>query len=138
MDALRGRVDPSVSLVAAEAGTVVGHVFFSPVGIEGERSESRAIALAPLAVLPEQQKHGIGSHLVEAGLRACHELGEDVVFVLGHPTYYPRFGFEPAGERGLHYRDISSDPAFMVVELAPGALCGRSGWVRYDEAFAPF
>ena len=64
VDALRGRVDPSVSLVAAEAGTVVGHVFFSPVGIEGKRSESRAIALAPLAVLPEQQKRGIGSHLV--------------------------------------------------------------------------
>ncbi len=138
VDALRGRVDPSVSLVATEATTVVGHIFFSPVRIEGEGSESRAIALAPLAVLPERQQHGIGSRLVEAGLAACHELAEDVVFVLGHSSYYPRFGFEPAGKRGLHYREVSSDPAFMVAELVPHALHARTGWVRYDEAFAPF
>jgi putative acetyltransferase len=138
VDALRGRVDPSVSLVAVEAGTLVGHVFFSPVRIEGDGCESRAIALAPLAVLPEQQRHGIGSRLVEAGLRACHELHEDVVFVLGHPTYYPRFGFAPAGERGLHYRDVSFDSAFMLIELAPDALGGRTGWVRYDETFERF
>jgi putative acetyltransferase len=138
VDALRGRVDPSVSLVAVEAGTVVGHVFFSPVRIEVDGSESRAMALAPLAVLPEQQNRGIGSRLVEAGLRACHELGEDVVFVLGHSTYYPRFGFEPASERGLHYRDVSFDPAFMVIELAPDALLGRKGWVRYEQAFERF
>ena len=135
MDALRGRVDPSVSLVATEASTVVGHVFFSPVRIEGDGPESRAIALAPLAVLPEQQKLGIGSRLVEAGLRACHVLGEDVVFVLGHRTYYPRFGFLPAGERGLRYRDVAFDPTFMVAELVPDALHGRRGWVGYDDAF---
>jgi putative acetyltransferase len=135
VDALRGRVEPSISLVAVDADTVVGHVFFSPVRIEDDGSESRAIALAPLAVVPEHQKLGIGSRLVAAGLAACRELAEDVVFVLGHPAYYPRFGFEPAGERGLHYRDLPSDPAFMLIELAPNALRGRAGRVRYDEAF---
>jgi putative acetyltransferase len=138
VDALRGRVEPSVSLVAERAGSVVGHVFFSPVRIEGAGSESRAIALAPLAVVPEHQKLGIGSRLVKAGLAACHELAEDVVFVLGHPTYYPRFGFEQASARGLHYRDVPSDPAFMLIELAPDALRDRRGRVCYDEAFERF
>lgn len=135
VDSLRGRVEPSVSLVAVQTEAVVGHVFFGPVRIEADGEESRAIGLAPLAVLPEQQKRGVGSRLVEAGLRACHEVGEDVVFVLGHPSYYPRFGFQPAGARGLHYRDVSFDAAFMVIELTPGALRGRRGRVRYDEAF---
>jgi putative acetyltransferase len=138
VDALRGRVDPSISLAAVQGRQLVGHVFFSPVRIEGEGSESRAMGLAPLAVLPERQKLGIGSRLVEAGLGACHALGEDVVFVLGHPGYYPRFGFRPAGERGLHYRDVSPDPSFMVVELAPDALAGRTGRVHYHETFDRF
>ncbi|MEN8184324.1 MAG: N-acetyltransferase, partial [Myxococcota bacterium] len=135
VDALRGQVEPAVSLVALRGGVVVGHVFFSPVRIEGEGAQSRATALAPLAVLPEHQQHGIGSQLVRAGLDACHSLGEDVVFVLGHAGYYPRFGFQPAGPLGLRYRDLSPDPSFMVTELSPGALHGRTGWVRYAEAF---
>lgn len=132
---LRGRVDPSISLVAAQGGVVVGHVFFSPVRIDGGGSVSGALALGPLGVLPSHQRAGVGSLLVRAGMRACHELGEDVVFVLGNPAYYARFGFETAGPHGLHYREASPDPSFMVAELDPGALRGRRGRVRYDGAF---
>ena len=84
-----------------------------------------------MAVLPEFQSQGVGSRLVRAGLNACRELGYPVVFVLGHPDYYPRVGFESAAPRGFHYRDPSFDPYFFVAELAPGSLDGLSGWVKY-------
>ena len=124
--------------LAAEGDEVVGHVFFSPVRIEGEGTGSRAIALAPLAVLPERQHLGIGSRLVEAGLRACHALGEDVVFVLGHPGYYPRFGFRSAAPLGFKYGNAELDRYFMVAELSPRALAGMSGSVRYHPEFDRF
>lgn len=138
VDALRAVADPWISLVAELGAEVVGHVAFSPVRIVGEKRESRAMGLAPLAVLPEHQRCGIGGRLITAGLEACRAVGEEVVFVLGHAGYYPRFGFRPAAESGLHYRETTLEPSFMVVELAPGALRGRSGRVRYHETFERF
>ena len=136
VEGLRGRVAPWISLVALEpGGRVAGHVLFTPVEIHAEAGVSRAIGLAPLAVRPERQRRGVGAALVRAGLAACREAGEPVVVVLGHPDYYPRFGFRPAWELGLHYGRPGPEPSFMVAELEPGALRGRRGEVRYHPAF---
>jgi putative acetyltransferase len=133
VDALRRQASPSLSLVAEVAGRVVGHVFFSPVAIEGH-GEVRAAGLAPLAVDPELQGRGLGSALVRAGLRACPRHGWLAVFLLGDPGYYARFGFEPAAPRGFQFQP-GRDRGFQLIELLPGALAGHSGRVRYHEAF---
>ncbi len=139
VEALRRVADPQISLVAVRDERVVGHVFFSPVTIEGEGDRTpAALGLAPLAVAPEWQRQGIGSALARAGLEAARRSGHGVVVVLGHPDFYPRFGFRPASGRGLRYEASGHDDAFMVVELTPGALGDASGVVRYLPLFAEF
>jgi putative acetyltransferase len=135
VDALRAASDPQISLVAVTNGQVIGHIFFSPVSIESEESTSSALGLAPMAVLPEYQRQGVGSQLVREGLRQCQRLGCNVVFVLGHPEYYPRFGFIPASRKGLRSEYPVPDEVFMVAELEPGALRGRRGLVKYRPEF---
>jgi len=130
--ALRREAKPYLGLVAERAGRVVGQIAFSPVAIEG--GSPPALGLGPLAVEPGLQRAGIGSALVRAGLERCAALAR-IVVVLGHAAYYPRFGFRPAFQHGLRYRSEVFDPSFFVLELAPGALSGISGWVRYHEAF---
>lgn len=136
VNALRSQSDALISLVAEAQGRVAGHILFSPVQIDDpfKPDQQPAMGLAPMAVDPDFQRQGIGSQLVRAGLNACLQIGQPLVFVLGHPDYYPRFGFRPAAPLGLHYRDHSFDSAFMVAELTPGALQGRTGWVRYLPA----
>jgi putative acetyltransferase len=134
VEALRG-VGPRVSLVAVDGSAVVGHVLFTPVVVEAGGGAWSALALGPMAVLPERQRRGVGSALVRDGLRACRALGEPVVFVLGHPDYYPRFGFRPAGPLGLSSEFDAPVAAFMVAELSAGALAGRTGRVRYRPEF---
>jgi putative acetyltransferase len=136
VDALRAVARPTVSLVAVDDGRVVGHIFFSPVTIEGPQGVSTAMGLAPMAVRPGRQNAGIGAALVREGLAACATLGERVVVVLGHPHYYPRFGFVPAATQGLSCEYPVPDEVFMVTELAPGALRGRAGLVKYHPEFA--
>jgi predicted N-acetyltransferase YhbS len=135
--ALRREARPYLGLVAEQAGAgptarVVGHVAFSPVAIDG--GSPPALGLGPLAVEPSLQRRGIGSALLRAGLERCAAFAQ-IVVVLGHPEYYPRFGFRPAAPLGLRYRSEVFDASFFVLELAPGALAGISGWVRYPEAF---
>jgi putative acetyltransferase len=137
VDALRRHAHPHISLVALnDDGEVVGHILFSPVSIESERDAFAAMGLAPMAVLPDYQNQGIGSELVRAGLKACKLRGDDVVVVLGHPHYYPRFGFQPAGRLGIRSEYDVSDETFMVAELTPGALRGRKGLVKYHPEFS--
>lgn len=137
VEALRRTADPQISLVAVRDGYVVGHVFFSPVTIDGETGRPAALGLAPLAVAPECQRQGIGSALVRAGLDAARRAGHGVVVVFGHPGFYPRFGFRPAIEQGLRYEaSVPDDDRFMAVELEPGALRRTSGVVRYLPEFA--
>ena len=138
VDALRAAGAATISRVAECGGQVVGHVLFSPVRVEGPGGSFEAQGLAPVAVAPERQRDGIGSALVRAGLAACRDAGHPIVFVLGHATYYPRFGFEPAAPRGLFYSDRTRDytPVFFVAELAPGALAGRTGIVHYRPELA--
>lgn len=131
VDAVRRNGHTTLSLVALADGRIVGHVLFSPVVIE-TGGAAGVVALAPLAVLPEFQGQGIGSALARAGLDECRRLGFGCVVLLGHPTYYPRFGFVPASRYGLRCTFDAPDEAFMAVELETGFLVGRGGIVRFS------
>jgi len=135
VDALRGRAGPNISLVAEMHGRIVGHIFFSSVRVESEAGEFAALGLAPMAVLPEFQNRGIGSELVRRGLEESRRLGHEIVVVLGHPEYYPRFGFVPARGKGLSCEYPVPDEVFMALELSEGALAGRRGLVKYGPEF---
>ncbi len=124
------------SFVAVESEQIVGHVFFSPVELDGEcPKDLSVIGLAPVAVTPEYQRKGVGSLLIRHGLEVCNRFGVQAVVVLGFPEYYPRFGFTPAKEKGLRCEYTVSDEAFMVLELENGALEGCTGTVKYRLEF---
>lgn len=132
VDTLRGQVTPLLSLVAVSGEEVVGHILFTPVQIG---DATTALALGPMAVLPARQRQGVGGALVRAGLQRCQAVGHPVVFVLGHPEFYPRFGFVPAGPLGLTCKWEVPTDVWMVAELSPGALEGLRGEVRYHAVF---
>lgn len=134
VEALRGS-DGSISLVATSADRVVGHILFTPVTVDSSAGV-RVAGLAPMAVLPEHQRAGIGSRLVRAGLDACRRGGYGAVVVLGHPAYYPRFGFTRADAHGLSCEFPVPPEAFMVLGLQPEVLARLSGTVRYRPEFA--
>ncbi len=136
VDELRGTADPYLSLVALQDGALVGHILFTPVTVRGPEQAFGALGLGPMGVVPQYQRRGIGSALVRAGLEACNRLRHEIVFVLGHPTFYPRFGFRLAAPLGLRYGSEAFDSFFMVAALTPGVLKGRSGWVEYLPPFA--
>jgi putative acetyltransferase len=134
VDALREQADV-VSIVAEQDGHIIGHILFSPVRLTGADG-LHAVGLAPMAVAPEHQRTGIGSALVREGLAHCQRQGVDAVFVVGHPEYYPRFGFRPASSfAGITCEFEVPDEVFMALELAPAALEGKAGRVFYHEAF---
>ncbi|MBE9008289.1 N-acetyltransferase [Fortiea sp. LEGE XX443] len=138
VDQLRG-VASTFSFVAVESEQIVGHIFYSPVEIEGECADNLFIlGLAPIAVLPDYQRQGIGSLLIQHSLKECDRLGCKAVVVLGYPEYYPKFGFVPAKEKGLRCEYTVPDEAFMVLELENGALDGCSGTVKYRFEFSQF
>ncbi len=126
---------PELSLVAVLEDRVVGHILFSPMVFETPAGDISILALAPLAVRPDYQNQGIGSELVRQGLEACRRLEHRVIVVLGHPNFYPRFGFEPAQPKGVSAPFPVPEEAWMVIELQPGALSGIRGTVRYPPAF---
>lgn len=126
--------NPKLSLVAINNEKVVGHILFSPITIQSPKGNIPALALAPLAICPEFQNQGIGSQLVKRGLEECQTLGH-IVIVIGHPTYYTRFGFSSATAKGLSAPFPVPDEAFMILELVPGTLDGISGMVKYPAAF---
>jgi len=135
VDGLRAAgVSPILSMAADTDGRVGGHILFTPVQVVGETTWP-ALGLAPMAVLPEFQCRGIGSQLVHAGLEACRAAGHEVVFVLGHPEFYPRFGFHRMSEFGITCEFNAPDEVLMVLELTPGAIAGRRGEVRYHPLF---
>jgi putative acetyltransferase len=123
------------SLVAVEGATIVGHVLFTPITIEPTGGAVRAAGLGPIAVVPGLQRRGIGTALVEAGLRECARLGQHAVVVIGHPDFYSRFGFRPARDFGLRSQFDVPDDVFMAIELTPGALAGVAGRARYVPEF---
>lgn len=133
VDRLRSDGAILLSLVAERNGEPVGSIVFSRMAIETPEGSVEAVALAPLAVIPEHQRIGIGTELVRRGLEVLRARGERIVFVLGHPEYYPRFGFSSALARAIE--SPFPRPAFMALELVPGALDGVRGGVRYPPAF---
>lgn len=132
VDRLRADGDVVASLVAQRGEHLVGHILFSRLPILAEDREIAGAALAPVAVRPPVQRQGVGSALVRAGLRCCRDLDIEAVVVLGHPAYYPRFGFSATVARRLDAP--FSGAAFMALALAPGVLDG-GGAVRYPAAF---
>ena len=137
VDMLRASDRVVLSLVAVDGGEVVGHVLFSPVTVESSPPDSRWAALGPIGVLPDRQGGGIGSRLVREGLALCRSRGWDGVVLLGHPGYYARFGFVPAGNHGLT-DPYGGGPAFQVIELRQGALEQVAGAVRFAPEFDLF
>ena len=135
VDAVRESPE-SISLVATLDGRVIGHILFTPVTVTPPAPDARVAGLAPMAVRPEFQRQGVGATLVRAGLDACRQHGYTGVVVVGHPEYYPRFGFVPAHTRGLEYEAPLPPEVFMAVELRAGGLPGRPGIVRYRPEFA--
>jgi putative acetyltransferase len=121
------------SLVALAAEVVVGHVLFSDLAVEIDGRPTLAAALAPLAVLPDFQRRGIGTRLVAKGLRILRDRGRTAVIVLGHRGYYGRFGFSAELARKL--AGPFKGENFMALELVSGTLDGLVGSVRYPEAF---
>ena len=127
---------PELSLVAEVGGKIAGHILFFPVIIKpAAGKEKETIALAPVAVLPEFQKQGIGSELIREGFKTCPQLGYDSIIVLGHPEYYPKFGFEPTRKWGIKDPFGAPAEAFMALEFKKGALEGASGIVEYPKEF---
>jgi putative acetyltransferase len=136
VDALRDGGYARVALVAEQDGFIVGHVLFSDLPIATESGIVDALALAPLAVVPSHQRRGIGSTLLAEGLRVCKDQGHRIVVVLGHPEFYPRFGFSaPLAER---LTSPFTGPEFMALELVPKALDGVVGTVCYAPPFDMF
>jgi putative acetyltransferase len=134
VDTLRGS-DGSLSLVATIDDRVVGHILFTPVTIEAN-TRVRVAGLGPMSVLPARQRQGIGSQLIVAGLEACRREGYSAIVLVGHPEYYPRFGFVAADSKGLACEFTVPREAFMVLEFEPGVLKG--GLVRYRPEFSAF
>ena len=128
---------PTLSLIAEADGGIVGHILFTNATLRPEQPDRSIRLLAPLAVSPDRHKQGIGGGLIAAGLERLKESSVDLVFVLGHPEYYPRFGFRPAGALGLdapypippHHAD-----AWMVHELRTGVLPHLQGVLQCAAA----
>jgi putative acetyltransferase len=132
VDALRRGGGLALSGVAVWEGVVIGHIAFSPVSIESDGPPAEGLALGPLAVLPAHQRQGVGAALTSWALDECRRQGHRLVFLHGHPEYYPRFGFQPAGRLGFECPFPSPPEVFMVAELQPGALPER-GCVVLDQ-----
>jgi putative acetyltransferase len=125
---------PDLCLVAVHEDEVVGHIFFSRAQLA---SGHGVLALAPMAVVPEWQRRGVGSALVEEGLRRAAESGYPLMVVVGHPEYYPRFGFEPAAEHGVEAPWDVPPEAWMTRRL-PAYRTDARGLVKYPAAFDDF
>lgn len=136
VDNLRDKNAHVISMVAEKEDRIIGHILFSPVTLTAKGSEVTLLGLAPMAVLPQYQEQGIGSKLVEKGLEESHRQGYPAVVVLGHPDYYPRFGFVPSRKYNITSEYDVPPEVFMIIELQPDVLAGKSGIAKYHEAFA--
>ncbi len=126
---------PELSLVAELNGKVIGHILFTEINIRNKDRTFPSLSLAPMAVANEYQNRKIGSRLVKIGLQKAEALGYKSVIVLGHPGYYPRFGFKPASHWGIKTTCEVPDNVFMALELVRNGLSGIHGIVEYPEEF---
>lgn len=133
VDALRSNGAALLSLVATLNGHVVGHIMYSPITIGNEVTGA---ALGPMAVLPEHQRQGIGSNLIEAGNQKLKSAGQPFIIVIGHADYYPRFGFQPASTHGITCEWEVPDEVFMLLILDQAKMQGVSGPAKYRHEFS--
>ena len=135
VEKLRQSGDSYLSLLAESEGELVGHVIYSRVNVQQNPESLSVLGLGPIAVLPRYQKLGVGSSLVQKSLKLCESKGIAAIVLLGHTSYYPRFGFEPASHYDLYFRGQDIGDAFMVKALKAYALQKLSGDVHYKAAF---
>lgn len=134
VDSLRARCEAYVGFVAVDAGNVVGHILFTPVTLDS--ADAVGMGLAPMAVVPSYQRAGIGAQLIRHGLAFLRQSHCPFVIVMGHPAYYPRFGFEVASNYQLRSQwEGVPDEVFMVRVFNPSALPQQGGVVRYRDEF---
>ncbi|TJY43881.1 N-acetyltransferase [Cohnella pontilimi] len=127
---------PELSIVAQLDGNIIGHALFSRASLLEGSEVKPVIVLAPIGVTPAKQKKGVGGQLIREGLKRCGELGYGVVLLIGHPSYYPKFGFWPARGFGLELKQFNvPDEVFMVCEVIEGALNQVKGELQYPTAF---
>ena len=137
VEALRKTLDynSKLSLVAETKDNIVGHILFYPIKIKNEKQEFTVLSLAPMAVHPNHQNKGIGVKLVERGIEVARESGFDAVIVVGHPKYYPRFGFKPASNWGIKLPFEVPDDVFLALELKENTLKNCNGTVDYPKEY---
>lgn len=127
---------PELSLVAInDNNEQVGHILLSKIKIKNEDQVVESLALAPVSVLPEYQNQGVGKLLISKALQKAKELRFNSVVVLGHPEYYPKFGFKKASTWGIKAPFEVPDESFMAVELGGNTLDKVSGVVEYPRVF---
>jgi putative acetyltransferase len=132
VDALRANGAALLSLVATVEGRVVGHIMYSPLRVD----DLIGAALGPMAILPEYQRRGVGTSLVEAGNRQLSQQGLPFIVVVGHPEFYPRFGFTPASRRHISSEWSLPDEVFMILVLDEARMSGVTGVARYRDEFS--
>lgn len=133
IDKLRTAGKVLLSLVAEEEGDVIGHVLFSRIQIDADGTSMPVVALAPMCVSSVHQRKGVGGALIQQGLRILRQKGENAVFVLGHKSYYPKFGF--SSDLAKHFQCEYAGDHFFALELQPGWMEGKSGTVVYPDEF---
>jgi len=118
---------PCLSLIALEGDEPIGHILFTKVKVLGYE-DVQARILAPLSVIPPYQNHGVGGKLIMEGIKRLKEKGTEIIFVLGYPTYYTRFGFTPAGKQGFEAPypiPEKNVDAWMLIKLKPIKITGK-------------
>jgi len=137
IDKIRRRCNDLISLVALIKDTIVGHICFSPATIESKAKKTiRGMGLAPMAVLPAYQRQGVGTELVQVGIARVRKKGFPFIIVLGHASYYPRFGFEPASHYRIRCEWDVPDTVFMILLLDESEMRESEGLARYLPEFA--
>ena len=127
---------PELDYVAELNGSIIGNIMYTRSKVIGDGGEWDTLTFGPVSVLPEYQRQGVGSALIQKTLEAARELGHRAVLIFGHESYYPRFGFKPASEYGITTADGKNYPAFMALPLYGGALEGVNGRLVCDDAYS--
>ncbi len=126
---------PELSLIAEKDNRIIGHILFYPIKINEDNLKHDSLALAPMSVHPDYQNKGVGSKLVQEGLKRAQKLGYKSVIVLGHPDYYPRFGFKPASNWNIRAPFEVPNKAFLALELKKDGLKDITGTVEYPKEY---
>jgi len=135
IDSLRKNCNNLLSIVGVDDGKVVGHIMFSPVIIDASEKPVWGMGLGPMAVLPEYQRKGIGSALVKEGISILRDRNCPFIILVGHPEYYPRFGFKKSSLYGIKCQWEVPEEAFMILVLDESAMSGVSGTAKYRDEF---